>query len=121
MSRMQTGDGQHFVIVRTVEAWTAQARAAQAAIVAANGGIGPPTIRDCYDADPAAFASLIEAMVALEPVTGRPVAADLAVHASNMTKVVPGPPVLNADGKILKGPGYEPPRIAAALGLDGTS
>jgi|HubBroStandDraft_2_1064218.scaffolds.fasta_scaffold12081_7 predicted HAD superfamily Cof-like phosphohydrolase len=44
-----------------------------------------------------------------------------AVHASNMTKVVPGPPVLNDDGKILKGPGYEPPRIAALLGLDGTS
>jgi predicted HAD superfamily Cof-like phosphohydrolase len=40
------------------------------------------------------------------------------VHRSNMTKVVPGPPVLNGDGKILKGPGYEAPRIAELLGED---
>lgn len=38
-----------------------------------------------------------------------------AVHASNMTKVRPGPPVLNDYGKILKGPHYQPPRIAAVL------
>jgi predicted HAD superfamily Cof-like phosphohydrolase len=37
------------------------------------------------------------------------------VHRSNMTKVRPGPPVLNADGKILKGPNYQPPRIAELL------
>lgn len=32
------------------------------------------------------------------------------VHASNMSKLGPdGLPVLRADGKILKGPGYQPP------------
>jgi hypothetical protein len=54
-----------------------QARAALDAIIAANGGVAPAAIRDCHDVDPAAFASLIEAMVALESVTGRPVSDDL--------------------------------------------
>lgn len=39
------------------------------------------------------------------------------VHASNMTKLgADGRPVRRADGKILKGPDYRPPDIAAVLG-----
>ena len=38
------------------------------------------------------------------------------VHASNMTKLgADGRPVRRADGKVLKGPGYRPPDIAAIL------
>lgn len=40
------------------------------------------------------------------------------VHRSNMTKFEGGP-VIDEDGKIVKGPYYEPPRIAALLGEDG--
>lgn len=42
------------------------------------------------------------------------------VHRSNMTKVRPGPPLLNGDGKILKGPHYEPPCIEAVLERGGS-
>ena len=39
------------------------------------------------------------------------------VHASNMTKLgADGRPIRRADGKVLKGPGYRPPDIAAVLG-----
>jgi predicted HAD superfamily Cof-like phosphohydrolase len=38
------------------------------------------------------------------------------VHRSNMTKLIP-PVQVNGDGKIVKGPGYEPPDIARVLGL----
>lgn len=37
------------------------------------------------------------------------------VHKSNMTKFTGWGPRLREDGKILKGPGYEPPRIAEIL------
>jgi len=38
------------------------------------------------------------------------------VHASNMTKLgADGQPVRRADGKVLKGPSYRPPDIAAVL------
>ena len=38
------------------------------------------------------------------------------VHASNMTKLgADGRPVRRADGKVLKGPGYRSPDIAAIL------
>lgn len=38
------------------------------------------------------------------------------VHASNMTKLgADGRPVRRADGKVLKGPDYRPPDIAAVL------
>ncbi len=40
------------------------------------------------------------------------------VHRSNMTKLGgDGRPLYRADGKVLKGPTYEPPRVAAVLGL----
>ena len=38
------------------------------------------------------------------------------VHASNMTKLgADGRPIRRADGKVLKGPDYRPPDIAAVL------
>ena len=40
------------------------------------------------------------------------------VHRSNMTKLgADGRPVYRPDGKVLKGPSYEPPQVAAVLGL----
>ena len=40
------------------------------------------------------------------------------VHRSNMTKLgEDGRPVYRQDGKVLKGPAYEPPQLAAVLGL----
>ena len=33
------------------------------------------------------------------------------VHPSNMTNLVKGKPVKNADGKVVKGPNYEPPYL----------
>jgi predicted HAD superfamily Cof-like phosphohydrolase len=40
------------------------------------------------------------------------------VHRSNMTKIGPDGPYLRADGKITKGPDYEPPDIAGCLTWD---
>lgn len=34
------------------------------------------------------------------------------VHESNMSKLVNGKPLLNADGKVLKGPNYNPPTLS---------
>ena len=34
-----------------------------------------------------------------------------AVHESNMSKLVDGAPVLREDGKVMKGPNYQPPDI----------
>ncbi len=40
------------------------------------------------------------------------------VHRSNMTKLgADGHPLYRADGKVLKGPTYQPPQVAAVLGL----
>lgn len=42
------------------------------------------------------------------------------IHASNMSKAgADGQPILREDGKILKGPNYFRPNIAAVLGLTG--
>ena len=42
------------------------------------------------------------------------------VHRSNMTKAgVDGKPIFRADGKLLKGPNYTPPNLAAVLFPDG--
>jgi predicted HAD superfamily Cof-like phosphohydrolase len=44
------------------------------------------------------------------------------VHRANMSKLGPnGEPMCRADGKVLKGPDYQPPDIAAALGFYGPS
>ena len=41
-----------------------------------------------------------------------------AIHTSNMSKLgEDGKPIYRADGKILKGKNYQPPKIAEALGL----
>ena len=37
------------------------------------------------------------------------------VHASNMSKLVDGKPVLRGDGKVLKGPNYRPPDMSTAV------
>ena len=34
------------------------------------------------------------------------------VHESNMTKLVDGKPLLSEDGKVLKGPNYQPPNLS---------
>lgn len=40
------------------------------------------------------------------------------IHRSNMTKLgADGKPIYREDGKILKGPNYEPPRLEPVLGL----
>lgn len=40
----------------------------------------------------------------------------MEVHRSNMSKLgADGKPILRSDNKILKGPNYEPPRIAEVL------
>lgn len=42
------------------------------------------------------------------------------IHRSNMTKLgLDGMPILRSDGKVLKGPLYEPPRLSMVLGLTG--
>jgi predicted HAD superfamily Cof-like phosphohydrolase len=38
-----------------------------------------------------------------------------AVHASNMSKLVDGKPVMREDGKVLKGPNYAPPDMSRAV------
>lgn len=41
------------------------------------------------------------------------------IHRSNMTKLGPdGTPIHREDGKVLKGPDYEPPNLRPILGLD---
>ncbi len=43
------------------------------------------------------------------------------VHRSNMSKLdLDGRPILRADGKVLKGPSYEPPRLGPIIGLGAT-
>jgi len=40
------------------------------------------------------------------------------IHRSNMTKLgADGKPIYREDGKVLKGPNYEPPQLQAVLGL----
>lgn len=68
-----------------------------------------------------ACADVVYAVVGTAVTYGVPFDAALAeVHRSNMTKLIP-PVVVNGDGKIVKGPGYEPPDIARVLGLAGGS
>lgn len=64
---------QHMVIVGSVATWAEQARKALADIDAANGGVSPARLADAKAINPQAFGLLIEAMVALESVTGQKV------------------------------------------------
>lgn len=51
-------------------------------------------------------------------INGEPIAAE--VHRSNMSKLgADDKPVLREDGKIIKGPNYSPPDIAACLRAQG--
>lgn len=68
---------QRYLLITTRRAMNEQANRALDEIIAANGGHEPATIRDAYDVDPAAFGSLIEALVAL----GIPVDAELIALA----------------------------------------
>lgn len=62
---MSGGPGGHWVVITTQDALVRQANDALAAMTAANGGIDPPDLYAGHDADPAAFARLIEALVNL--------------------------------------------------------
>jgi hypothetical protein len=72
---------QRMVIVRTVADWQKQALAAIDAICAANGDHMPDSLDAAAEIAPAAFASLIEAMVPLAPYTGRMPSAELIAKA----------------------------------------
>jgi predicted HAD superfamily Cof-like phosphohydrolase len=37
------------------------------------------------------------------------------VHASNMSKLVDGQPIMREDGKVLKGPNYQPPSMEGVV------
>lgn len=64
-----------------------------------------------------ALADIVYVAVGTAIVMGIPFDAVLAeVHRSNMTKLIP-PIRLREDGKILKGPHYEPPNVARELRL----
>lgn len=39
------------------------------------------------------------------------------VHRANMSKLVDGQPLKREDGKVLKGPNYQPPDVARVIGL----
>jgi hypothetical protein len=63
-----------------------------------------------------ALADIVYVAIGTAVTYGLPFDAILAeVHRSNMTKFLPDGPVINSEGKIIKGPGYEPPRIAGIL------
>lgn len=67
----------HLFVMKPASAWAKQASDALDKIEQANGGELPPRIAEAVNIDREAFGSLIEALVALEPLTGRPVGQDL--------------------------------------------
>jgi hypothetical protein len=69
------------VVVKTVGQWAEQVERGIAKIEAANGGQLPPTLIAADAVDHEAFASVIEAMVALEDHTGQIVGDDLIAAA----------------------------------------
>jgi hypothetical protein len=71
---------QHMFVGRPLSAWVEQAEDALTAIRAANGG-ADLLVTEAATIAPGPFASLIEAMVALEPVTGMKVEGDLIRRA----------------------------------------
>ena len=64
-----------------------------------------------------ALADLVYVLYGMAQECGIPLPAVLAeVHAANLSKLgEDGRPVLRADGKVLRGPGYRPPDVRAAL------
>jgi hypothetical protein len=65
------------IIAKSVGAWHDQAREAWEALASQLPEGASPPIGELAEVDPAAFGSLIEALVALEPYTGRRVGQDL--------------------------------------------
>jgi hypothetical protein len=63
--------GGDYLIIRSVEAWRDQAEKAWDQIRQDNGGTLPATLREGNDINRVAFSSLIEALVALAPITGQ--------------------------------------------------
>lgn len=64
-----------------------------------------------------ALADLVYVVYGMALECGTPLPAVLAeIHASNLSKPgADGAPILREDGKVLKGPGYVPPDVAAVL------
>lgn len=60
-----------FFVVRSAAAWSTQAHAALAQIDIDCGGAPPATIAEGANISPVAFGRLIEALVALAPLTGQ--------------------------------------------------
>ena len=67
---------EHMLVMKAASTWVNQARAAMTVLEEKNGG-ELVNIADGAKVDYAAFCSLIEAMYALAPVTGRPVSKEL--------------------------------------------
>lgn len=67
-----------------------------------------------------ALADILYVTYGAAHVYGIPIDAVFAeVHRSNMTKLgADGKPVYRGDGKVIKGPYYEPPNIAAVLAAE---
>lgn len=71
----------HVVLMRPTSEWEAQARAGLESWSAMDPK--PATFRELADVDHAVFASIVEAMYALAPLTGVPVNAEL-VHMAGL-------------------------------------
>ena len=70
-------DEQHMVILAPASYWKRRAEEGMDAIEQANGGVPPERFADADKIDHAAFAQVVEALVALEPLTGAKVGDDL--------------------------------------------
>ena len=77
---------QHMLILKPLSAWKRQAEDALTLIECKNGGKLPARFIDGDSVDHRAFASLVEALVALEPYTGRVVGQDL-IDAAGLKSV----------------------------------
>ena len=74
---MDVDPEQHMVVMAPASTWIRQAQEGMKRIREKNGGEDPPKFIDSVRIDFAAFASVVEALVALEPLTGRKVGRDL--------------------------------------------
>ena len=70
-------DEQHMVVLAPASYWQRRAEDGMDAIERANGGVPPERFIDADAIDHAAFAQVVEALVALEPLTGAKVGQDL--------------------------------------------
>ena len=70
-------DEQHMVVLTPASYWQRRAEEGLDAIERGNGGVVPARFIDANTIDHAAFAQVVEALVALEPLTGAKVGQDL--------------------------------------------